>query len=258
MQNTSRSRRAVLAGIASAGAMPLVAAIPTIAPAEASQAIDPIFVAIEAYRRADTACVAVEGDIPDDVGDRWHNAYHLVLRTRPTTPGGLAALTTWARQKVGWLHDQASMMNGADLLTLSTTIDDAVRGMSGLEPWSPPPAVAPVPVDPHPDAELFEAVERYLSALSEYANSALAFDDLEFIEPRPRGYVSKKRAYHRTMDHFGRMEDELVSVRAKTLDGLLAKARALEADRDVSDDLKESTLNDLFGMASEIGKAVAS
>jgi len=120
-----------------------------------------------------------------------------------------------------------------------------------------PPAAAPIPLGPHPDAELFETVELYLLALSEYANSALAFGDVEFIKPRPRGYVSKKRAYHRTMNHFGRMEAELVVIRAKTLDGLLAKARAIEADRDVSDDLKESILDDLIGMAAEIGKAVA-
>jgi hypothetical protein len=49
-----RSRRAVLAGIVSAAAaLPIAAAVPTIAPAEASRAIDPIFAAIEAFRRAD-------------------------------------------------------------------------------------------------------------------------------------------------------------------------------------------------------------
>jgi hypothetical protein len=115
------------------------------------------------------------------------------------------------------------------------------------------PAMPPQRVDSvasqHPDAELFVAVERYLAGLSEYAASALAFGEVEYIEPRPRGYVSKKRAYLRTMNHFGEMESKLVSIRPKTLDGLIAKTRAVEADRNVSDDLRESILDDVLGMA---------
>jgi hypothetical protein len=108
---------------------------------------------------------------------------------------------------------------------------------------------------PTADAKLFAATDLYLAALSKYAASALAFGEVEFIKPRPRGYVSKERAYLRTMDHFGKMERKLVAIRSKTLDGLFAKARALEADRYVSEDLRESILKDLFGMGR--GKAVA-
>jgi hypothetical protein len=137
----SKRRRflAVAAGASVASVSTLaVAAMPTAAPDSPACTIDPIFAVIDMYRQADAACIAAPGgDIPDDVGDRWHNAYHAVLRTRPTTPAGLAALTTWAREKADWLHDQASMMNGEDLCTLSATIDDAVRGMSGLKAWSP-------------------------------------------------------------------------------------------------------------------------
>jgi len=105
------------------------------------------------------------------------------------------------------------------------------------------------------DAKLFAATDLYLAALSKYAASALAFGEVEFIKPRPRGYVSKERAYLRTMDHFGKMERKLVAIRSKTLDGLFAKARALEADRNVSEDLRESVLKDVFRMGR--GKAVA-
>jgi hypothetical protein len=105
------------------------------------------------------------------------------------------------------------------------------------------------------DAKLFAATDLYLAALSKYAASALAFGEVEFIKPRTRGYVSKERAYLRTMDHFGKMERKLVAIRSKTLDGLFAKARALEADRYVSEDLRESILKDVFGMGR--GKAVA-
>jgi hypothetical protein len=108
------------------------------------------------------------------------------------------------------------------------------------------------------DAKLFAATDLYLAALSKYAASALAFGEVEFIKPRPRGYVSKERAYLRTMDHFGKMERKLVAIRSKTLDGLFAKARALEADRYVSEDLRESILKDVLGMKPGRGKAVAS
>jgi hypothetical protein len=60
------------------------------------------------------------------------------------------------------------------------------------------------------------------------------------------------------MKHFGKMERELVNIRPKTLDGLFAKARALEADRYVSEDLRESVLKDVLGMQPDRGKAVRS
>src|SRR5258707_11546998 len=64
---------------------------------------DPIFAAIDAFRRADAACVAVDGDIPDELGDRCLEAESVVLRTRPSTPAGLAALTSWAPERSDWL-----------------------------------------------------------------------------------------------------------------------------------------------------------
>jgi hypothetical protein len=250
-----RSRRAFLAGMSIAAAMPIVAAVP--ATTGAALVVDPIFVALDAFRLAEAEFYAERsGDIPDEIGDRWSEAMDVVIRTQPTTPAGLGALTGFARDMAERSNRDAGLPDGGWILVMAA-IDDATRGMSGLEPWSPPPAATPIPLGPHPDAELFAAAERYLSALSEYANSALAFGDVEFIKPRPRGYVSRKRAYHRTMNHFGTMEAELVTIRAKTLDGLLAKARALEADRNVSEALQESILNDLIGMAPGTGKAVA-
>jgi hypothetical protein len=176
-------------------ALPIVAAVPTIAPAMppgAEQSADPIFAAIDAYRTADAACAAVDGDIPDDVGDQWHNAYLVVLRTVPTTPAGLVALTTWAREKADWLHDQASMMNGEDLCTLFATIDDAVRGMSGLQPWSPPATAQTI------DAELIQLgarfeplVDRYYVAQRRWSRSlaaAQAEHDQEYGDPADRNY----------------------------------------------------------------------
>jgi hypothetical protein len=126
-----RSRPAVLAGIASAAAAPLAAAVPAMAETTA----DPIFAAIEVYRKADAACVAVEGDIPDDVGARWDEAISVVMQTRPTTPAGLAALTSWARERADWLRANGTE-GGGNFCTVSATIDDAAREISGLRPWS--------------------------------------------------------------------------------------------------------------------------
>jgi len=59
-------------------------------------------------------------------------------RTCPTTPAGLAVLTTWAREQADWLCANSSVLNSEDYCALTASIDDATRGMSGLEPWSPP------------------------------------------------------------------------------------------------------------------------
>jgi hypothetical protein len=70
-------------------------------------------------------------------------------RTRPTTPAGLAVLTTWAREQADWLCANSSVLNSEDYCALTASIDDATRGMSGLEPWLPPlPAAMAVSADP--------------------------------------------------------------------------------------------------------------
>jgi hypothetical protein len=145
------SRRLMLAGLA---------ALPAALPAAAEQSADPIFAAIDAFRRADAACVAVNGDIPDEVGDLWSEAISTVLRTRPTTPAGLAALTTFSRERADWLKANGTE-GGDDFCTASATIDDATRGMSGLQPWSPPQSMI-VAGEPDP---VFAAIEKHKQAL---------------------------------------------------------------------------------------------
>jgi len=116
------------------GAMATVgaAAIATAAPATAGLAEpDPIFAAIDADRRAVAACVAVvDGDIPDELGDRSTAAYRALMRTRPTTPTGLAALTTWAREMADEIEGH-SVLRAEDFCALTATIDDAVKALIG-------------------------------------------------------------------------------------------------------------------------------
>jgi hypothetical protein len=101
-------------------------------PAAAEQSADPIFAVIEAYDRADAAENAHTGDedIPDHLGDATQAAQADVLRTRPTTPAGLAALTTWARGRAEWHRDNGTEDN--DLMAaIATAIDNAVKALIG-------------------------------------------------------------------------------------------------------------------------------
>ncbi len=86
---------------------------------EAAKAVDPIFSVIEACHQADAERLAVAGDIPDEIGQRWSDAEKAVMRTRPTTPSGLAALTTWARQKADWLRANHSCLMEEDFFALT-------------------------------------------------------------------------------------------------------------------------------------------
>jgi hypothetical protein len=147
MEDTSRSRRAVLAGIASAGALPIVAAMPTVAPARPpDHSVDPIFAAVEEFRLADDAVIAACDVVPEDedlIEIAWCRrdaAHDHVLCTRPTTPAGLVALTTWARERMDWLRNHGTSFEPDKLYAISAAIDDAARGMSGLKAWSPPAA----------------------------------------------------------------------------------------------------------------------
>jgi hypothetical protein len=241
---------AAAASVASVGAL-TVAAMPAAVPGRPACAVDPIFAAIEAFKRAAADFYAVDGNIPDEVGDRWSKAIENVLITRPTTPAGLAALTGFTRDLADRSERGDASFGDRQWVPAIAAVDTAVRGMSGLKPWSPPqPAAAPIPVGPHPDAELFDAVDRYHAALRDYGVAAKEFGKVEMVEPRPRGYLSREREYRRAMNHYGRMDCELADIRAKTLDGLIAKAKAVETDFNVSELLPDSIVEDLLGMAA--------
>jgi hypothetical protein len=152
--NTSLSRRNIL-GTAAAAALAATGA----SPMAAAPGPDPIFAALDAFRLAEAAFYAERsGDIPDEIGDRWSDAVDVVIRTQPTTPAGLGALTGFAR-------DMAERSNRGDAglpdegwVPVMAAIDDAARGMSGLESWSPPLLAAPA-ADP-----IYAVIERHKAA----------------------------------------------------------------------------------------------
>jgi hypothetical protein len=145
--------------------------------------VDPIFPAIDLYQRADAACSAVSTgmDIPDALADHRGNAFHAVMRTRPTSPAGLTALTTWIREQAAELSKTGSMLFSEDLHTLSATIDDATRGMSGLEPWSPPAEILADGPDP-----IFAAIEAHRTAVADHAAAVQIECDLDETLPEDK------------------------------------------------------------------------
>jgi hypothetical protein len=117
----------------------VAASIPKIAPAEAAQVVDPIFAALEAFRCAEKEFYADRaGDIPDEIGDRWSQAVDVVIRTQPTTPAGLGALTSFARDMAERSSRGDASFANRQWSPVVSAIDEATRGMSGLKPWSPP------------------------------------------------------------------------------------------------------------------------
>jgi hypothetical protein len=118
-----RSRRAVLAVLATAAIAP--------ATAVAAERVDPIFVALDAFRLAEVEFYAERsGDIPDEIGDRWSKAVDVVIRTQPTTPAGLGALSGFARDMAERSNQDAGLPDGGWVL-VTTSIDDAVKTLVG-------------------------------------------------------------------------------------------------------------------------------
>ena len=159
--NTSLTRRNMIGAMATVGA----AAIATTAPATADVAgPDPIFAAFDAFRRAHALFFAeFVDDIPDEIGDQYNAACRVMQRTRPTTPAGLAVLTTWAREQTDWFCANSSVPDSEDTCALAATIDDATRGMSGLEPRSPLPEI---------DADLVTMGEQFAKLIDQHETAS--------------------------------------------------------------------------------------
>jgi hypothetical protein len=218
------SRRVVLAGVASAAALPIAAAMP----ANAEQSSDPIFAAIETWRRADAACVTVDGDIPDELGDRLSGASKAVMRTRPITPAGLAALTSWARELADEIGPHSTLL-AEDFCALTATIDDAARGMSGLKPWAPVASGRKNPSDP-----IFAIIDKHRAATTAWKEAVrveFAYEkcrpEVEAMDPVERGtyqstFDSLQEATGDAGDQMHEASIDLVNTPPSSLAGIIA------------------------------------
>jgi hypothetical protein len=187
---TRRRFLAVAAG-ASVGSLAVAAAMPVTAPAMPVD-VDPIFAAIDEFQEADASWSAAidaikdNEDVPDAIWDRRDLAEERVIRTSPTSPAGLAALTTWTRARIDWMRTVGSSDYHDEIYAMVAAIDDATRGMSGLEAWSP------AAVGQTNDAELIQLgarleplVESYYAARAVWAPALFSANreiDREFGE----------------------------------------------------------------------------
>ena len=165
-------------------AVSVAAAVPTIAPAEALQGPDPIFAALDAFRLADENFYADhpewDGNIPDEIGDQWSRARGVVIRTQPTTPAGLGALTSFAREMAERTDRGDAGFADKEWIPVMAAIDDAARGMSGLQPWTPPQsAIAPAApiLDRSPAASLARAEQVVTLLRTCYIREGWKIDD---------------------------------------------------------------------------------
>jgi len=241
-------------------AVSVAAAVPTIAPAEALQAPDPIFAALDAFRSAEAEFYADhDGDIPDEVGDRWTQAVDAVIRTQPTTPAGLGALTSFARDMIERSDHDATVADD-QLVPIIAAIDDATRGMSGLKPWEP--AVAPV----NPDAKLVElgreferllAIEeplqkehaRLSSECSRLHSTKLAYDPDDHEAKRNIAWDDWNNAWKEADEETGRhaaydkwnkasmrtakIGKKILKLAPKTTEGFLIRVRVIETHDEI-------------------------
>jgi hypothetical protein len=204
---------AVLASTTAAVAAPSIAAAAT-GPG------DPIFAVLDAYRQAHEAYIAAFSDEElEEMGEPHSRAFQAVLRTRPTTPAGLAALTNWARDQVYPTAETAETWLAEDLCTLNATIDDATRGMAGLEPWSPRLHLAL-------DDPIYAAVEAHIAAEREHLRKVHVSAALHDTDP---GYDEAFAVTAAADEVRYASMDALLEVEPTTIAGLLALVDHVEA-----------------------------
>ena len=155
------TRRAILAG---AAAIPVSAiAVASLAPSTAIAAPtllasdDPIFAAIERCRAAE----ALFDADPEGPGVGLRPARQALARTAATTPAGLAALTGFLREQSNRYDAFYFDCESDEPRAFGLALDESVRGMTGLAPWSPGADAAERPDDP-----IFAVIERHRKAVA--------------------------------------------------------------------------------------------
>lgn len=216
-------------------ALPIVAAAPIAAPTlSAAELPDPMFAAVHAFEQADAAVTAavyavVEDEAATDAAYALRDAAEAeLLRTRPTTPAGLAALTTWARGRMSWLKSSGSSLDGDNLYAISAAIDDATHGMSRLKPWSsiasPSIAAAAPAEDP-----IFAAIEKHEVLIAPYVAAWEArgmFDDCNVVDEEQKAELLRLNdECDRTHLPLEAAAEELINTKPTTMAGMATALR---------------------------------
>lgn len=184
------------------------AAVATAVPTTIAQSgiSDPVLAAIERLRRvAGTIdALALDVDVPDDLGQEHIAAKSALVRTVPTTPAGLAALTEWLRETGNECAGHSTFLNSEDQAAVYRSIDTAVRGMSGLAPRQVMQTNEPDPI--------YHVLDQFRMAWAKMDAECSALDQADTPEA------------HERLDQLNyainRAEDALVEVVPTTLAGL--------------------------------------
>jgi hypothetical protein len=170
------SRRAILAGAAVLPAL----AVPAFAAASIKD--DPTFAAVDRARKGEEEFLALArsedaaegGGIKLDKAPDDHRTPEMVATVKeaiaarialastvPTTPAGLAALTTFIRERsVECSEFYFAADNPDEQLLFVASLDAAARGMSGMKPWAGQ-------TNPPTDDPIFAAIDAHKRASAE-------------------------------------------------------------------------------------------
>jgi hypothetical protein len=197
-QSVRTSRRVFMNSVVSAAS--LVAAT-KIVPAAVLQVEDPIFAAIERYRKGLAAfivqCERENEAVSDDyqtpemvaaVDENIHSRMKLAA-TMPTTPAGLSALmdfvVTQSEAEGTFIFEDDCEPHESELYAFMETLARAVRGMAGLRPVSLSAQKAldapTLEVDP-----IFAAIARHAETVTKFNEAVRARNDLQDALPLDR------------------------------------------------------------------------
>jgi hypothetical protein len=184
MSKSEITRRALVTGVA-ALAPTAAAALPSSLPLADVLAVavppDPIYTAIDRARKAEA--FFYELDDRDDrlsaAGASANAACTALARTVPTTPDGLAALTSFVREAQARKHGGfAYFCEQDDFEAFAKSLDQAVRGMAGLNPWEG------VPMLEAATDSIFIAIEAHRRARVAHEAAVDAFMEAESRVPK--------------------------------------------------------------------------
>lgn len=207
MTTHQSTRRAILAGAASVPVTAVALASHASSTAIAARRMlpagdDPIFAAIKRCRVAETA---FDAD-PEGPSVGLRPAREALARTVATTPAGLAALTGFLREQSNKYDTFYFDGESDEPRAFGLSLDDSVRGLTGLVRWSP----------------------------------AVATDDLIFaaIEQHRRLFAAQLDAIHRHSELEETLPREVMRSRITAYDDLIVETddpRWIAAEREVSD-----------------------
>jgi hypothetical protein len=167
-----------------------------------------------------------DADSPEDyhaLNDQRDADIHALYTVRAMSWRGIEAKTSVLRL-------QRTLEDWQNALAIAASLADDIVEAGGMTPTR----ATPLPL-PHPDAELLALVDAFLISEKEHDVGIDAVDKMEesFFgteKKAPRGYKKAQKIAWAICGRNRKMEQKILATPAKTLGGLIAKARALETN----------------------------